>query len=188
MTPHSFDLDSRTMTTPTPILRDTVAGVIATRLGEALSEEEQTDLERGIFNAALTEAGEKGIRRHWENPDFADIYKIVARRTVGNLDPAAYVGNPRLMARLREGEFKPHEVPFMKAGQLFPENWQTLATEQMKRETAALEGSKEEGCDMFKCKRCGKSRTRYFELQTRSADEPMTIFIRCLNCGKEWRQ
>jgi transcription elongation factor S-II len=176
------------MTTPTPILRDTVAGVIATRLGEALSEEEQTDLERGIFNAALTEAGEKGIRRHWENPDFADIYKIVARRTVGNLDPAAYVGNPRLMARLREGEFKPHEVPFMKAGQLFPENWQTLATEQMKRETAALEGSKEEGCDMFKCKRCGKSRTRYFELQTRSADEPMTIFIRCLNCGKEWRQ
>lgn len=172
----------------TPTQRDTVAEVITSRLGDSLSEEEQVDLERGIFNAALTEAGEKGVRRHWENPDFVEIYKLVARRTVANLDPTAYVGNTRLLARLREGEFKPHEVPFMKAGQLFPEHWQAMAMEQLKRETAALEGSKEEGCDMFKCRRCGKSRTRYFEMQTRSADEPMTIFIRCLNCGKEWRQ
>jgi DNA-directed RNA polymerase subunit M/transcription elongation factor TFIIS len=175
--------------TATPIsLRETVSGVIASRLGTELSAEEQADLERGIFNAAMNEAAEKGVRRHWENPDFTEIYKLVARRTVANLDPAAYVGNTRLLARLREGEFKPHDVPFMKAGQLFPENWQALAMEQLKRETAALEGSKEEGCDMFKCRRCGKSRTRYFEMQTRSADEPMTIFIRCLNCGKEWRQ
>jgi DNA-directed RNA polymerase subunit M/transcription elongation factor TFIIS len=174
--------------TAPPSLRETTAGVIASRLGEALSEAEQEDLERGIFNATLAEAGEKGVRRHWENPDFAEIYKLIARRTVVNLDPATYVGNSRLLTRLREGEFKPHEVPFMKAGQLFPENWQVLASEQMKRETAALEGSKEEGCDMFKCRRCGKSRTRYWEMQTRSADEPMTIFIRCLNCGKEWRQ
>jgi DNA-directed RNA polymerase subunit M/transcription elongation factor TFIIS len=173
--------------TPTS-LRETVSGVIASRLGTELSAEEQADLERGIFNAAMNEAAEKGVRRHWENPDFTEIYKLVARRTVANLDPAAYVGNTRLLARLREGEFKPHDVPFMKAGQLFPENWQAMAMEQLKRETAALEGSKEEGCDMFKCRRCGKSRTRYFEMQTRSADEPMTIFIRCLNCGKEWRQ
>jgi transcription elongation factor S-II len=76
----------------------------------------------------------------------------------------------------------------MTVTELYPENWQEIAAEQMKRETAALEGSKEEGCDLFKCRRCGKSRTRYWEMQTRSADEPMTIFITCLNCGKKWRQ
>jgi transcription elongation factor S-II len=76
----------------------------------------------------------------------------------------------------------------MESRELFPESWQDLADEQLKRETTMLEGSSEVGSDMFKCKRCGKAKTRYWEMQTRSADEPMTIFIRCLNCGKEWRQ
>ena len=76
----------------------------------------------------------------------------------------------------------------MTARELYPEHWQPLADEQMKRENTMLEGDKDGGSDMFKCKRCGKSKTRYWEMQTRSADEPMTIFIRCLNCGKEWRQ
>ena len=174
-----------TMTSP---LRERIAGILETRLGTELTEAQRLDLERGIFNAALADAKERGVRRHWENPDFAEIYKTVARRTVSNLDPAAYVTNARLLARLKEGEFAPHDVPFMSPTEMFPENWQELAMEQLKRETAALEGSKEEGCELFKCHRCGKSRTRYFEMQTRSADEPMTVFIRCLNCGKEWRQ
>lgn len=172
----------------TTTLREQVAEIIETRLGDELTEEQRLDLERGIFNASLAEASRRGIRRHWENPDFVETYKVVARRAVSNLDPAAYVDNRRLLERLKEGEFAPHDVPFMSAMELFPDNWQKLAEEQLKRETAALEGSKEEGCDLFKCRRCGKSRTRYWEMQTRSADEPMTVFIRCLNCGKEWRQ
>jgi DNA-directed RNA polymerase subunit M/transcription elongation factor TFIIS len=169
-------------------LRETVNEILDTRLGAELTEEQRLDLERGIFNASLTEAKQRGIRRHWENPDFAETYKIIARRTVSNLDPTAYVKNGRLLARLKEGEFPAHSIPFMTALEMYPENWQELSDEQMKRETTALEGSNEEGCDLFKCRRCGKSRTRYWEMQTRSADEPMTIFIRCLNCGKEWRQ
>ena len=170
------------------MLRTHVASVIETRMGQLLDPEQRTDLERGIYNAAVEEAGTKGIRRHWENPEFAEIYKAVARRTVSNLDPAAYVGNSRLIQRLQEGEFPAHRIPFMTARELYPEHWQTLADEQLKRETTMLEGNNEEGSDMFKCRRCGKSKTKYWEMQTRSADEPMTIFIRCLNCGKEWRQ
>ena len=41
---------------------------------------------------------------------------------------------------------------------------------------------------MFKCSRCNKRNCSYFELQTRSADEPMTIFITCLDCGKKWKR
>ena len=153
-----------------------------------LTPEQQLDVEHGIFSASLQEAATKGVRRHWENPDFAMMYSIVARKVLANLDPKAYVGNARLIQRLQDGEFSARQIAFMSPKELFPEHWQPLADAQTKRENIMLEGDKEGGSDMFKCKRCGKSKTKYWEMQTRSADEPMTIFIRCLNCGKEWRQ
>ena len=165
-----------------------IASIIGQRLDTFLDQDQQKDLERGIYNASLQEATNKGIRKHWDNPDFAEVYRGIARRTIANLDPNAYVGNGRLVQRLQEGEFPAHRVPFMGVRELYPEHWQPLADEQMKRENTMLEGDKEGGSDMFKCKRCGKAKTKYWEMQTRSSDEPMTIFIRCLNCGKAWRQ
>jgi transcription elongation factor S-II len=169
-------------------VRTHIQSIIATRLGSYISADQQKDLEKGIYNAAIQDANAKGVRKHWENPEFTDLYKVVARRVVANLDPDAYIGNQRLIQRLQENEFPAHRVPCMTAKELYPEHWQQMADEQMKRENTMLEGDKEGGSDMFKCKRCGKSKTKYWEMQTRSADEPMTIFIRCLNCGKEWRQ
>ncbi|KAI9028520.1 transcription factor S-II, central domain-containing protein [Hyaloraphidium curvatum] len=41
--------------------------------------------------------------------------------------------------------------------------------------------------DMFKCGKCKQRRTKYYQMQTRSADEPMTTFVTCLNCGNRWK-
>jgi transcription elongation factor S-II len=41
--------------------------------------------------------------------------------------------------------------------------------------------------NIYTCKGCKKNECYVYELQTRSADEPMTIFITCVNCGKKWR-
>ena len=43
----------------------------------------------------------------------------------------------------------------------------------------------EDGIDT--CNKCGKSKTLRVQLQTRGGDEPMTNFIRCVNCGNRWR-
>lgn len=169
-------------------IRQRVSNLVASTVGEQLTDEQQVDVERGIYNSAITEAKSLGVRSHWGNAGFTDIYKMIARRVVSNINPTGYVGNTRLLTRIKEGEFPAHQVAFMSSRELFPEHWQALADEQLKRETTMLEGNQGEGCDLFKCRRCGKSRTRYWEMQTRSADEPMTVFIRCLNCGKEWRQ
>jgi transcription elongation factor S-II len=40
---------------------------------------------------------------------------------------------------------------------------------------------------LFKCRRCGKRKTSNYQKQTRCADEPMTVFVTCLNCGNKWR-
>ena len=44
-----------------------------------------------------------------------------------------------------------------------------------------------DGSGMYKCARCGSTRTTNFQKQTRSADEPMTVFVKCKDCGKRWR-
>ena len=41
--------------------------------------------------------------------------------------------------------------------------------------------------DLYRCGKCQQRKCTYFEMQTRSADEPMTCFITCLNCGNRWK-
>jgi len=40
---------------------------------------------------------------------------------------------------------------------------------------------------LFTCGRCKSEKTTSTQKQTRSADEPMTVFVFCLNCGKRWK-
>jgi transcription elongation factor S-II len=41
--------------------------------------------------------------------------------------------------------------------------------------------------DMFKCGRCKARKCKYYQLQTRSADEPLTTFVTCVNCDNRWK-
>ena len=74
---------------------------------------------------------------------------------------------------------------------------QEMASDEMKqlRQEIAKEGireaqvAKNQGTEtnLFKCGKCGKRKTTYTQLQTRSADEPMTTFVLCLDCGNRWK-
>jgi transcription elongation factor S-II len=76
----------------------------------------------------------------------------------------------------------------MTYSELYPEQWGNMIEMAIKKEAKMLEVDKSAATDMFRCSKCGKRECTYYEMQTRSADEPMTQFIRCLNCGKQWRQ
>ncbi|KAI0895571.1 transcription elongation factor [Annulohypoxylon nitens] len=41
--------------------------------------------------------------------------------------------------------------------------------------------------DSLECGGCKKKMVSYTQAQTRSADEPMTTFCECMNCGKRWK-
>ncbi|CAE6036724.1 unnamed protein product [Arabidopsis arenosa] len=41
--------------------------------------------------------------------------------------------------------------------------------------------------DQFKCGRCGQRKCTYYQMQTRSTDEPMTTYVTCVNCDNRWK-
>jgi len=157
-------------------------------LEQLFGKEEILSLEKGIFESAYQHAQKQYIARNWKAPTFCEVYRQIMRMVISNIHPASPVKNVRLITRIQEGEFTLGTIPFMTSYELFPEKWFSLKDKQLQREQKILEGNKSRATDQFKCRRCQKRECTYYELQTRSADEPMTIFITCLNCGKEWRQ
>ncbi len=155
---------------------------------EGFTDETISELEQGIFIATLEEAVKKHIFAHWKNPLFTEIHHYRQYKLFSNLHPKSPVNNKRLLMRMKEGELKMMDLARLEDMELFPENWKRLQDQQLVREQKLLEGKAAAATDMFKCGRCGKRETTYYELQTRSADEPMTIFITCVNCGKKWKQ
>lgn len=146
------------------------------------------DCEIGIFNWSIDFAETNRVVRSWRDERFIWIYKNAVRRVLFNIDPDnEYVGNKRLLPRLIEGEFKPHDIPYMSPDNMFPEKWQDLKDKKLKREQSLLNSKKVANTTLYTCFRCKKNECNYYELQTRSADEPMTTFINCLNCGNNWR-
>ncbi len=152
------------------------------------SAKDVADLEREIYLATLTEAAVKHIFANWKNPLFCEIHGYRQYKLFSNLHPQSPVGNRRLLVRLKERELSMADLARLDDMELFPENWKRLQDLQTIREQKLLEGKIAAATDMFKCNRCGKRETTYYEMQTRSADEPMTIFITCINCGKKWKQ
>ncbi len=145
-------------------------------------------LEQAMYKASFISATKLNVLKHWDNPLFVEIFMGIQRQVLSNIHPLSPIKNPRLLQRVREGEFDLSATAYMSAQDLFPENWQELADRQLLREQKLLEGNKGQATDTYKCNRCGKRECTYYQLQTRSADEPMTTFISCLNCGKRWRQ
>jgi len=56
---------------------------------------------------------------------------------------------------------------------------------QLRKEYMNNEKKNQDG--FFKCGRCKSMKTTYYQMQTRSADEPMTVFVSCLNCERNWK-
>ncbi|XP_021849270.1 transcription elongation factor TFIIS [Spinacia oleracea] len=97
--------------------------------------------------------------------------------------------NPDFRRKVLLGDIKPERIV-----NLTPEE---MASEQRRIENQKIEkkalfecermGAPKATTDQFRCGRCGQRKTTYHQLQTRSADEPMTTFVTCVNCNNHWK-
>ena len=145
-------------------------------------------VERSIFNYAIQESTRRKIRKQWDNPFFKKLYLAKVRSIYSNLKSDSYIGNKDFMERVLSNEIDSREIATLAAYDVFPENWKDLFDSKTKQDKLRYELKPEAMTDVFKCHRCGSRSCSYYEVQTRSADEPMTQFINCLDCGNRWKQ
>lgn len=91
--------------------------------------------------------------------------------------------NNDLITDAKTNRIKPRMMAFMSPSQLCPTKWETLLAKKHLKE------EKENNLpttDMYKCRKCDQRKCTISFLQTRSIDEPMTIFVRCCNCYNAW--
>jgi transcription elongation factor S-II len=163
---------------------------IKTHLGKLIDASEEQlhfaiNLEKGIYNYAIKEATSRKIVKKWDNTQFVQLYIDRLRSVYLNLLNKEKCAD--LILGIKSGEIPAQTVAFMTHQEFAPHHWRRLIEKKIKRDASRFNTNIEASTDMFTCKKCRSKRCTYYELQTRSADEPATIFITCLDCGKNWK-
>lgn len=187
--PNAFkeEVDTKTPASSHPIRKGCLDRLLDMK-DAPFKEADLIELELAIFQSAFDQAKKHYVPRNWKSVHFQELYKQTARHILWNIHPKSPMQNKRLFQRIQEGELVLSSLATMSAYDMYPEHWRELADKQLIREQKILEGNKSRATDQYKCHRCGKRECTFYEMQTRSADEPMTIFINCINCGKRWKQ
>ena len=147
------------------------------------------NLERGIFNSSLSQYQNNTIHfdKTW-NSVFEGVYINKALSIYLNLNPSSKLQNTNLLMKFLTKQLTEFELCKLEAKALLPDRW--LENKKrcgiLEKEEIIVE-EKEDVKGMFKCGRCKTYKTTYYQMQTRSADEPMTTFVSCNNCGNRWK-
>jgi len=114
-------------------------------------------------------------------------YKAQVRSRVFNLKDKK---NPSLRENVLCGTIKPEKLAIMTSEEMASDDVKNQRERYIKEgiDDSMLTIKKGTTTNLLKCGRCKKSDCTYHEMQTRSADEPMTVFVLCNVCGNRWKQ
>ena len=91
--------------------------------------------------------------------------------------------------RILNGEITPERFVRMTHQELKSQE-QLEAEQQMRKENmdnAMVPQEEKSISSALECGKCRQKKVSYTQAQTRSADEPMTTFCTCENCGNRWK-
>ena len=145
------------------------------------SEKKAINLEKGIYNYALKEANNLKVVKKWDNPYYVQIYLDRMRSIYFNL------AKPGLLNSVKNGTITVKTLAFMTHQEMQPEKWDALIQAKIKKDKSKYDTQQEAMTDTFKCRKCHSNKCSYYQMQTRSADEPMTTFVTCIECANRWK-
>jgi transcription elongation factor S-II len=125
--------------------------------------------------------------RYWDNARLRFRYTTKILSMCFNV---RHPLNPDLRASVLQGEVGPGRLVRMSPYELFPAHWaevfDRVAHKQLRKQITMDAASAPDG--LLQCRKCKSRKTTYTQLQTRSADEPLTTFALCLECGARWKE
>lgn len=145
------------------------------------NEKNSINIEKSIFNYSIQESKVKCVIRKWENQYFVQIYIDRFRSIWTNLK------NENIIKLLNNNEIKPQDVGFLTHQNMNINKWKPLLKLKEERYENKYNKKIEGNTDNFTCRRCGSNNCNYYQLQTRSADEPMTTYVTCISCENRWK-
>ena len=131
------------------------------------------DVEVAILNRCVADAQTWLIDIDWETPAFREM---VRSRAV-SLYPYRH-----LIATMGIEEFAKSSP-----SDQCPDRWRDILQKALEKDKAKYSKKVTANIEMF-CRSCKrKTKCDYYQVQTRSADEPMTTFVTCLECDTKWK-
>lgn len=147
-----------------------IRNLIIENLKSLLPELSAINAEKSIYNFVLNLCQINDVPRTWKSDIFKHIYVTRALHILDNLKQNTELLN--IVINEKKAKF----IGFYDSQQL--NNVNSIKNEN--EDDLCIEG-------LFKCPKCKYKKTTYYSVQTRSADEPMTNFITCLNCSHRWK-
>lgn len=132
-------------------------------------------LERGIFEFSLIHVSMNSL----EDKFVSSVYYDKVHDIKINIDGNTKINNTTLKPSILNNSIPPEYVAFLSPEQMHPMQWKDLLEKRQIREDREKNIAT---TDLYRCKKCGERKAKITQMQTRSADEPMTLFICCLVC------
>jgi DNA-directed RNA polymerase subunit M/transcription elongation factor TFIIS len=169
-------------------LKDPVRVRSVNKLNTLLDDITKSRIIEQSYNYCITIAKEKNIYRDWNNSIFKNLYMQKIMSIYLNINKKSYLKNKSFHSRIMDGKIELQKISSMSNYDIFPDNWKDIIEKKCKQDKLKYELKPEAMSTLFKCRKCGSRETSYYEVQTRSADEPMTQFVTCIKCNNKWKE
>ena len=131
------------------------------------------EVENAILQRCIKDAQTWLVDIDWDNSPFRQMYRSRAielypyRHLIEQMGPVGFA-NSSIVDRN-------------------PDVWLSIMQTVLEKDKAKYSYKSTANIELF-CRSCKKkSKCDYYQMQTRSADEPMTTFVTCLECDTKWK-